>query len=99
MGGREPLGPVQFAVLDAVYRGMFRHRRTAGQIPVLRRQPAGEAILHRALRLCEKEGLLRGRRDTSGRRYELTAAGRARLRADRRFRLALARVLVSGPAR
>jgi len=35
----------------------------------------------------------RGRHGRSGRRYELTAAGRIRLRADRRFRATLVRAL------
>src|SRR5437764_210600 len=39
--------------------------------------------MHQALRRCERAGLLRSKRDPSGRRYELTAAGRARLRAAR----------------
>jgi DNA-binding PadR family transcriptional regulator len=60
---------------------------------MLREQPAGETILYDVLRRCEREGLLRSSRDASGRRYELTAAGRARLKADRRFRGALVRVL------
>jgi DNA-binding PadR family transcriptional regulator len=99
MKARDPLGPVEFAVLEAVHRGALRHRRTVGQVPALHRHPAGEAILHRALRLCELEGLVRGSRDASGRRYELTAAGRARLRADRRFRTALVRALLGGQRR
>jgi DNA-binding PadR family transcriptional regulator len=93
MQSGEALGQVEFAVLDAVSRGALRSRRTARKIPGLRERPAGEAILHEALRRCEHEGLLRSERDPSGRLYELTAAGRTRLRAERRFRLALARVL------
>jgi hypothetical protein len=96
MEAGDALGQVEFAVLDAVNRGALRSRRTAPQIPVLRERPAGEAILHEALRRCEHDGLLRSERDASGRRYDLTAAGRTRLRADRRFRLALARLLVCG---
>jgi DNA-binding PadR family transcriptional regulator len=88
------LGHVEFAVLDAVHRGAFRIRRSARQVPCLREQPAGEAVLHQALRRCEQEGLLRSSRDAHGRSYAVTAAGRSRLRADRRFRVALGRVLL-----
>jgi hypothetical protein len=89
----DPLGLVEFAVVDAVYCGTVSSRRNAGQIGLLRDQPAGETMLHDVLRRCERDGLLRSSRDRSGRVYELTAAGRARLRADRRFRAALIRVL------
>jgi hypothetical protein len=96
MGARDPLGHVEFAVLDAVHRDTLRSRRTAGQVPVLREQPAGEVILHDALRRCEGDGLVSSARDARGRRYQLTAAGRARLRADRRFRAAMVRMLLRG---
>jgi DNA-binding PadR family transcriptional regulator len=92
------LGQVEFAVLDAVSGGALRSRRTARKIPGLRDRPSGEAILHDALRRCEHEGLLRSERDTSGRLYQLTAAGRTRLRANRRFRLALAVLLARSGA-
>ena len=78
------LGQVEFAVLDAVNRGGLRSRRSARRVRLLRGQPTGETILHDVLHRCERNGLLHGTRDPSGRRYELTAAGRARLRADRR---------------
>ena len=94
MDSSDALGLVEFAVLESVSRGALRSRRTAKQIGVLREEPAGETILHDVLRRCERCGLLRSRRDSSGRRYELTAAGRVRLRADRRFRAALIRVVV-----
>jgi DNA-binding PadR family transcriptional regulator len=90
-----PLGLVEFAVLDAVQRGALRSRCSARQVPLLRVQPSGEAVLHEALRRCEDERLLHSRRDGSGRRYRLTPAGRAKLRADRRFRIALARILAT----
>ena len=93
MESGDALGLVEFAVLESVSRGALRSRRTAQQVYVLREQPAGEAILHDVLRRCERGGLLRSSRDSSGRRYELTVAGRVRLRADRRFRAALVRVL------
>jgi DNA-binding PadR family transcriptional regulator len=98
MQALDPLGQVEFAVLDAVHRGALRSRRTARQIPALRERAAGEAVLHEALRRCEHAGLLRSERDASGRRYELTGSGRARLRATRRFRVALARLLARGGA-
>ena len=72
------MGHIEYAVLDAVHRGALRSRRTARQIRSLRDQPAGEVILHEVLYRCEHAGLL----------------SRARLRADRRFRLALVRVLL-----
>ncbi len=93
MESGDGLGLVEFAVLDSVWRGALRSRCTAKQVRVLRDQPAGEVILHDVLRRCERSGLLRSSRVSSGRRYELTAAGRVRLRADRRFRAALVRVL------
>ena len=105
MGVDDPLGHVEFAVLDAVHSGALGSRRTAGQLRGLRGQPAGEVILRDALRRCERDGLLSSRRHSSGRVYRLTAAGRARLRADRRFRAAMIRMLLrdsatpTGPAR
>lgn len=96
MGVREPLSHVEFAVLDAVHRGSLRSRRTAGQVRVLREQPAGEVILHDVLRRCERDGLLSSARDSGGRLYQLSRAGSARLRADRRFRAAMVRMLLRG---
>jgi hypothetical protein len=98
MRAGDALGQVEFAVLDAVNRGALGSRGNAGKISGLRGRPAGEALLHEALRRCEQEGLLRSERDTNGRRYRLTRAGRTQLRADRRFRLALAGLLVRGSA-
>lgn len=89
MDSRDLLGQVDFAVLDAVHRGALRSRCVPCQIGVLRGRPAAQTILSEVLRRSEREGLLRSCRDASGRRYELTAAGRARLRANRRFRAAL----------
>jgi DNA-binding PadR family transcriptional regulator len=94
----DALGQVEFAVMHAVHCGALRSRCTARQIPGLRERPAGEAILHDVLHRCEHDGLVRGERDASGRRYELTGAGRARLRAERRFRVALAALLARGSA-
>lgn len=93
MGFEDALGQVEFAVLEAVNRGALRSRRSARQVRMLRKRPAGETILHDVLHRCERDGLLHGTRDASGRRYELTAAGRARLRADRRFRAAVLQML------
>ena len=94
MQASDPLGLVEFAVLDAVHRGALRSRRTAHRIPYLRDQPAGEVILHQALHRCERDGLLSSVRDSAGRLYRLTAAGRVRLRSERRFRAALVRALL-----
>ena len=94
MEGGDPLGHVEFAVLDAVHRGSLRSRRTAAQVRGLREQPAGEVILRDVLRGCERDGLVSSTRDGRGRLYQLTAAGRARLRADRRFRAAMVRMLL-----
>jgi DNA-binding PadR family transcriptional regulator len=97
MQAGDPLGQVEFAVLDAVNRGAFRARCTARKIKSPRERPS-ERTVHEALQRCEHEGLLRSERDGSGRLYQLTAAGRAQLRADRRFRLVLAGLLArSGP--
>ena len=93
MASAELLGSVEFSILDAVHRGRLRSRRTAHQVFALRGDPAGEALLHAALHRFENGGLLRSTRDGSGRRYELTAAGRARLRAERRFRTSLVGLL------
>jgi DNA-binding PadR family transcriptional regulator len=98
MEAGDVLGPVEFAVLGAGHRGALRTRRTARKIPSLSGRPGEEAVLHEVLRRCEANGLLRSECDGAGRRYELTAAGRVRLRADRRFRLALAGLLARGSA-
>ena len=89
----DALGLFEFSVLESVSSGALRPRCTAQRIDVLREHSSGEAILHDVLRRCERGGLLCSSRDSSGRRYELTAAGRVRLRADRRFRAALVRTL------
>jgi DNA-binding PadR family transcriptional regulator len=94
MQAADPLGLVEFAVIDAVNRGALRSRQTADRVPVLSHEPGGDALVHDALRRCERRGLLSSKRVRSGRRYEVTAAGRKRLRADRRFRTALIGVLL-----
>ena len=86
----DPLGRVEFAVIEAVHRGALRSRQTVRRVPGLDEELSGEALMHEALRRCEYAGLLRSARASFGRRYELTRAGRARLRAERRFRTALA---------
>lgn len=93
MEAEDALGHVEFAVLDAVNRGALRSGRSAQRVRALSGQPAGETMLHEVLHRCERDGLLHGTRDASGRRYELTAGGRARLRAERRFRAAMLRML------
>ncbi|HET6870449.1 MAG TPA: hypothetical protein VFH80_31335 [Solirubrobacteraceae bacterium] len=94
MHADDPLGLVEFNVLDAVSRGALRARRTARQVPGLREQAAGEVVLHDVLRRFEHAGLLSSTRDDAGRLYRLTAAGRARLRSERRFRATFARVML-----
>ena len=89
----EPLGQVEFAVLEAVNRGAFRSRCTAGRVCVLQERAARESTLHDVLRRCERDGLVRSNRDRTGRRYELTPAGRVKLRADRRFRATMIALL------
>jgi DNA-binding PadR family transcriptional regulator len=91
---RDPLGLVEFNVLDAVHRGALRHRRTARQVTGLREEPAGEVILHDVLRRLEQGGLVNSTRDDTGRLYQLTASGRARLRSERGFRATFARVFL-----
>jgi DNA-binding PadR family transcriptional regulator len=93
MQAADPLGQVEMVVLEAVRRGALRARTTPKNVPGLREHPSGSTILHQALRRCEQRGLLRSRRDDSGRLYELTPAGREQLRANRRFRSALLRTL------
>jgi DNA-binding PadR family transcriptional regulator len=90
----DPLGLVEFNVLDVVHRGALRGRCTARHVTALREQPAGEAVLHDVLRRLEHAGLLSSTRDGAGRRYRLTAAGRARLRSERRFRATFARLML-----
>jgi len=99
MGVGDPLGQIEFAVLAAVHRGALRSRRTAGQVRGLSEQPAGEVLLHDALRRCEQDGLVRSQRDRAGRQYQLTAAGRGRLRRERRFRVALIGALLRSSCR
>jgi hypothetical protein len=48
----EPLGWVEFTVIEAVHRGALRSRQTARQVAGLRLEPAGDALLHEALRRC-----------------------------------------------
>ena len=90
-----------FRVVDAAYQkrsiaiSSNIHPSGFGEL-MPKTMATGEAILYEALRRCELDGLLRGECDTNDRRHELTAAGRRRLRTDRRFRCALARVLVRG---
>jgi DNA-binding PadR family transcriptional regulator len=95
----DALGPFEYAVLEAVHRGALRSRRSARQVRALAGRPGGEAILHDVLHRCKRDGLLASERDRSGRAYRLTAAGRARLRADRRFRVALARTIALSRSR
>jgi DNA-binding PadR family transcriptional regulator len=90
----DPLGCVEFAVIDALNRGALSSRQTSDRVPRLRHEPGGDALVHEALRRCERCGLLASERVYSGRRYQLTAAGRARLRAERRFGAALVGVLL-----
>jgi DNA-binding PadR family transcriptional regulator len=92
----EPLGLVEFDVLDAVHRGALRSRRTARQVGSLRAQPAGEVVLHDVLHRFEQAGLLCSTRDGAGRQYRLTPAGRARLRSERWLRMTFTRVLLRG---
>lgn len=93
MEAGDALGHVEFAVLDAVHRGALGRRHSARRVRVLEAEPAGETILHEVLHRCERDGLLRSRRDAAGRGYELTLAGRMKLRADRRSRAAWSRLL------
>ena len=99
MSAGDQLGQVEFAVLAAVHRGALRSRHAAGQVSGLGEHAAGEALLHAALRRCEQDGLVRSQRDRGGRQYELTAAGRARLRRERRFRAALVGALLRSSCR
>jgi DNA-binding PadR family transcriptional regulator len=94
--GADPLGLIEFNVLDAVHRGRLRGRRSARQVSALREQAAGEVVLHDVLRRFEHAGLLSSTRDGAGRLYRLTPAGRARLRSERRFRSTFARVMLRG---
>jgi DNA-binding PadR family transcriptional regulator len=91
MQAPELLSIHEIAILAAVQRGAVRPGAIARRVPAL--EPAAEVLLHDALRCCEHRGFLRSRRRPSGRSYSLTAAGRARLRAQRRFARALAALM------
>jgi DNA-binding PadR family transcriptional regulator len=99
MQAADPLGVVEFDVLDAVHRGALRSRQTAHRVGSLREQPAGETLLHDVLHRFEEAGLLSSTRYGAGRLYRLTAAGRVRLRSERRSRAAFARLLLRGEVR
>jgi hypothetical protein len=66
MEAGDPLGQIEFALLDAVHRGALRSRCTAWQIRRLREDPAGEVIFRDVLHRCERDGLLRSQRDNRG---------------------------------
>ncbi|MGH2852025.1 MAG: hypothetical protein ACRDLP_15600 [Solirubrobacteraceae bacterium] len=83
----------EIAILAAVQRGALRAGVIARRVPALGDEPAAEVLLHDALRCCEHRGFVRSRRTPRGRSYSLTAAGRARLRAQRRFACALAALM------
>jgi DNA-binding PadR family transcriptional regulator len=83
----------EIAILAAVQRGALRPGASARRVPALDDQPTAEVLMHDALRCCEHRGYLRSRRTPRGRSYSLTAAGRARLRAQRRFACALAALM------
>ena len=85
----ELLGKNETAILAGVSSGTFRAGVQASRVRALSDDPAAEFHLHEALRRCERAGLLRSGRDARGRRYTLTPAGRAQLRAQRGFKLAL----------
>lgn len=89
----ELLGSVETVVLAAVDRGALRVRCTATRVPALRDEPDGEHLLHTALHRCAEDGLVRRRREDARRSWVVTAKGRARLRAQRRFGQALAGAL------
>src|ERR1700730_10288624 len=86
-------GPVETAVLHALHQGALGTRCSARAIPALRDEPTGEQLLHEFLDRCAERGLVRSDRHHDRREWRLTRAGRARLRARRRFAQALARVL------
>jgi len=86
----ELLGSVETVMLAAVDGGALRVRCTAKRVPALRDEPDGEHLLHVALGRCVHDGLARRERHGSRINWVMTAKGRARLRARRRFARALA---------
>jgi len=88
--GEDLLGPIDVIVLEALHRGALRARCTAARVAVLRDDPAGERLLHETLRRCEQHSLVASCRRAGERSYALTLKGRARLRTQQRFGLALA---------
>lgn len=94
VAGEDLLGPIDVIVLEAPHRGALRARRSAERMPALRDDPGGERLLHETLRHCERHSLVASCRRAGGCRYAITPKGRARLRAERRFRLALASLVV-----
>jgi hypothetical protein len=89
MAHRELLSRHEAAALRAVQAGAL-HRLSAVLADC---QSGGEGRLYEALRCCEGRGLVWSRREERGRRYVLTAAGRSRLRQQRRFERALLSLL------
>jgi len=89
----ELLGAKERAILKGVGSGALRTRSWAGQLPELASEPAGEFLLHDALRRFEGAGLVRSRRGARGREYALTPRGRAQLRVQQRFQGALVRLI------
>jgi DNA-binding PadR family transcriptional regulator len=89
----ERLGSVEAIVLAAVDRGAPTSRCAVTRVPALREELDGEHLLHSALRRCARDGLVRRERRGQRTWWVLTAKGRARLRARRRFGRALASLL------
>ena len=43
---------------EKVQRGVLSSRQTADRVPRVRHEPGGDALVHEALRRCERCGLL-----------------------------------------
>ncbi len=91
----ELLGPVDAAVLRAIGEGQARPHRIAERLRRDGSSADGLVTVYRVLDRCQRDGLLRGERDSVGRVFALTAAGRHRLRDRREFGKRLARLFAA----
>ena len=93
----ELLGPVESAVLRAIGDGHGRPHRIAERLGRDGGCADGLLPLYRLLERGQREGLLRSQRDSRGRVFALTAAGRRKVRERRDFGGSVARLLAAAP--
>jgi len=91
----ELLGPVDAAVLRAIGEGRARPHRIAERVRVDAATADDLVVVYGVLERCQRQGLLRGERDSFGRVFALTAAGRRSMRDRREFGESVARLLAA----